>query len=707
MEEHTQHGTLKQLQRDLGRKYQLHGERIAQIWQSWTPSERARALKAGTAEGVMLKTRLDRSLGNVRLIIPEWNLRDLTEPGPESLMSKLRYRATTTLHEQYAAGPDGEPGDAAVIFHSMEQGLEHAQPFPNEFTKFIGDDDYGRSMEARDSATYQQVMAGMATAVKAGLVVPRATGELIIQRQMVLLQSLNILVEDILDLGSTNRETTTSKKKPRKPQTKAPPDSKPEKLSLPNLLSAAREQESSVEDHLAVCRTESAYLAPIVNMWFATRPGLLPDEKGQRLPLYTDKYKSIAFFEVLQSAVVGVAHWGYVCRLLQALADKPDKKEYRAIVLQELSNVCHYGYDLVQRRFKRYVQTCSGSKCFRRASGGRNSKTARVIMKVKPDSFATEDPQLQYILNLCDSKTTPLKSIPWIRKLDELHHSQPLKLEELRNAESDTLGDLAVTASFIQSVVASLPLPPPSGTKGQAFMSKLKSLTDELDALKDDLDLSDYVVPIDNLLEPGVAGQALTALDNFIANKAGAGLGLLYESLSDDAMADIQAQSVEAEALAEEMKDKLSISATPAPETPTAAIIEQRREKVKTRPAHTSAYSIIPQLPSQEPESTEPPPVYQVKQDTFDVFTTLLSKKESRGSVTWAAFTAAMADLSFSVVPKFGSIFTFLPSKGFSPPKQFTIHRPHQSRIEGYKLIYFGQRLKRVFGWGEESFRVA
>ncbi|KAL4865170.1 hypothetical protein BDV12DRAFT_155522 [Aspergillus spectabilis] len=710
MQNYTQPEHLKQLQRDLSRKYELHGERISDIWHSWSPLQRARALKAGAADGVMLQTRTDRSLGNVRLIIPDWNLRDLTESDPETFMSKLRHRATTPLNEQYARGPNGGPGDADIIFNSMQRGLEHVQRFRNEFTRFWGEDDYGESSEAKDAATYRQVMAGLATAVNARLVVPRATGELIMQRQGILLQSLNILVEDILDLGSTSRAPTAPKKKPKSAKQANPvsSDSKPEKLPLREILKSAQELKSSAEDHLALCRTECAFLAPIVNMWFATRPELLPDERGQRLPLYTDKYKSIAFFDVLHSAVVGATTWGYLYRLLDALHQGPDDKTYRAMVIQELSNVCHFEYDRVQRLFKRYVQTCSGSKYFRRASGGKNTRTARVIMKVKPESLAVENPQLQYILTLCDSKTTPIKSIPLIKKLDELHNAQPLKLEELMDAESDALGDLAVTAGFIQTLAASLPLPPPNGTKGQVFISGLKSVTSELDLLKDDLDLSDFVVPIDHLLEPGVARQALIALDNFVTNKAGAGMGLLYEGLSDDSMVGVQAQFVEAETLEKQMKDRLVISETPISEPPNSAtIIQQRREKAKTRPAHSSAYSIVPQPPLKEAESNEPSPIYRVKQATFDVFSTLFSKVESRGSVTWIAFQGAMADLKFSVVPRFGSIFTFLPPSDFSPPKPFTIHRPHQSRIEGYKLIYFGQRLKRMYGWGDGSFEVA
>ncbi|KAL5041289.1 hypothetical protein BDW71DRAFT_212268 [Aspergillus fruticulosus] len=146
-------------------------------------------------------------------------------------------------------------------------------------------------------------------------------------------------------------------------------------------------------------------------------------------------------------------------------------------------------------------------------------------MKGKPEDIIQEDPQLRCLLSLCETKTGPIKSIHWITKLDDLHHTEPRKLEELSDSESDAVGDLAVTAGFIQSL--------------------WESLIIELDALKDDLVLSDFVVPIDNLLEPDVAVCALVALDKYITNKAGAEIGLLYGSLSEEALAAVQAQFAE------------------------------------------------------------------------------------------------------------------------------------------------------------------
>lgn len=106
----------------------------------------------------------------------------------------------------------------------------------------------------------------------------------------------------------------------------------------------------------------------------------------------------------------------------------------------------------------------------------------------------------------------------------------------------------------------------------------------------------------------------------------------------------------------------------PFPESaqqPAEKRVEQRRRKEKTRPSHSSVYEIAPPAePAAEEEAEEPAaplPTIKVSPSTAQVFWTLFAKSESRGTVSWAAFLGAMADLGFSVMPKYGSVYTFLP----------------------------------------------
>jgi len=155
-------------------------------------------------------------MGNVYKIIPEINLRDITNPESEFLLDLLKHRTTHTLLEQYMTGPNGGPGDHVFIKQMMDtRNLRLTNPDKNGFTLFL-DDSYGQSMTIMREES--QVLAGLAPAFRANLCVSQEMGELILQRQMYMLQTLNIVIEDILDIGSSTRDQKKPSKKLTKPR---------------------------------------------------------------------------------------------------------------------------------------------------------------------------------------------------------------------------------------------------------------------------------------------------------------------------------------------------------------------------------------------------------------------------------------------------------------------------------------------------------
>jgi hypothetical protein len=711
MSESSDKSTLvKELHHDLARKFQLHGSRIEQMWISFDQGRREKAVRAGAADGCVLADPSDQSMGDVYKIIPEWNLRDLTQPASDYLLDLLKHRATKSLSDQYCDGVRGALGDHAVILESMRvHNLRNVNPFQYCFTLFTNEATYGKSYKVVDSAKYREIMAKLSTAINDGLCVPQSMGDLILQRQICLLQALNTLVEDILEEGSTSRKKTARPKKPEETARVALStlsiDHKPEKMSLENLIAQALDQKNALEDYVTLCRTEPVFLAHVVNTWFFSRPELVPDEKGRSEPLITDKYISIAIFEVIHHAVIGVALWDCVYRLLQTLATNLNDRLFRAVVLQEIANVCYFEYRRVQKLFKRYVQMNSGSKYFKRISGVYDSDSARVTMKIQPDVLTRKNPQLHYILRLCQTQLDATGAVEWIKKLDDLHRSQPTERGQMQERELDSFGDLAVVASFVQALRTSLPIPPINTRKGQSFLSRLKSLGTEIEPLKKEIDLSEFAVPIDNLLEPGMAEAALISLDRLFIDKTGTELGFLFQDLNEDCLSHIQSRCQEQKAKTTSMNDS-DFRPTAIPSV--ANQVEQRRQKYKTRPANSSIYSISPVSEiTADSEDTVVSPIFKVKPDTFKVFSTMFSGSQSRGSISWAAFEAAMADLNFSVRPRLGSVFTFSPPQDFPVQRPLTLHRPHQSHIEGFRLLYITRRLKKAYGWGIDRFEVA
>ncbi|RYO94287.1 hypothetical protein DL762_000611 [Monosporascus cannonballus] len=538
---------------------------------------------------------------------------------------------------------------------------------------------YGKPVRlAKDK---EESLQAFQPAIRAGLCVPQSTGELILLRQHQLLQCLNIIIEDVLEEGSTTRSKQQRPKKPVEAASaalfKLSIKATPSKLDLPDLQNSALDQKASLGDALNLLCTKPVVFAHAVNVWFFNRPELVPDERGRMLPAHTDKYISAATLDAVHSAVKSAAIWNYMCRLLEILKGLTDKS-HRAIVLQEISNLCRMEYTRAQAIFKRHVSTGTGSKWFKRVSNAFNNGNARVIMKGNPELLTREDPQLHYMLRLCQPETNASKAVDWIKKLDDLHKSHPGDKESLHAPEIDALCDLAIIVGFIHSLSPTIAMPSFNRKKGQLFVSSSAELETELNQLKSQIDLGDFVIPIDNLLEPGMTEDALKTLDQFIVEKTGTRMGFLYQELIGDPISRLQEQ-LRAKS---EHETKAEYVPLPAEAAQRQEIrVQQRKQKEKTRPAHSSMYEITssdknPAL--KDVVITQPPQPFKVKDSTATVFPTLFSRSESRGSVTWAGFEAAMADLGFSVMPKFGSVYTFLPPKDMPVQKSVTFHRPHK-----------------------------
>lgn len=126
---HTDVEFLKELHRDLARKWKLHGPRMQQTWRSLNAKQRKEALQAGQFEGRMLEHPRDESMGNVYLFMPEWNPRDLSRPDSDYTLDFMKHRATTSLWDRYAGGINGSPGDSEVIHNSIyKEGLRYVDP---------------------------------------------------------------------------------------------------------------------------------------------------------------------------------------------------------------------------------------------------------------------------------------------------------------------------------------------------------------------------------------------------------------------------------------------------------------------------------------------------------------------------------------------------------------------------------------------------
>ncbi|KAK4185161.1 hypothetical protein QBC35DRAFT_517081 [Podospora australis] len=606
--------------------------------------------------------------GVAHVIAPEWNLRHITKPDSDFPLDMLHFRATNPLTRQYLDGFGGRLDDHQYIRKQMYTcGLRFANANRHgSYILFSTDAEYGREVKA--SSIRAEELESLDRAIRAGNYASASTGQLILQRQIYLLRLLIMMVDDILWLGSTTRAKSVPK--PTKLGTevvhaisKLTVKQRRLKQPFPGLVDSVHDQKAALEERLSLITTEPTALHDVVGQFHFTQPELVADEHGRGLPVtYTDKYISGTVFEALHNSVQAAAVWGYLGRLLELLGARFEDNVYKPILLQEISNVCHFEYARTQQLFKRQLQTgdCAAAKWFERVSNDYDkSGNAHVTIKGNPEEPTVQDPELLYILRLCQLETTPAKAVDWLKKLGDLQTE--MFDEEDHNWEF--LFDLAIITSFIRDLSPTISMPALSRKKGRMFVSRSEGLAAELNKPTDLVDLSDFASPLGNLLEPGMAESALRKLNGFIVERTGTKLGFLYQDLISDCL----------------------------PGGP-------------RKPIQAAQGEIIPHAPSPIEPATPPAKPLRVSRSTLDVFMGLFQRSEARGSLDWTSFEAAMTELKFSVIPKFGPVYTFSPPDDPAVKRSVTVHRPHKSELAGYPLLFLANRLKRVYGWGETTF---
>ncbi|KXS94242.1 hypothetical protein AC578_10103 [Pseudocercospora eumusae] len=700
---------IPELQQDLRRKYRNVGGRVQDIWRNFTPKQRAAAMRETVGDGRLLRNSRDPGLAGLKRFLPDWNLEDITST-PDFFLDRLQFRVETDLHHQHFEGVHGAPGDRQVI-QAAARTIDVGRS--GEFAAFVNlGKDYGRWLKPI-GAEGRRAVDDMAA--RFGLIVPANEAYSIIIRQTATFLHYNHLIEEILDIDSENRAKKVSSvrrttNEPAKAMAKLTLAPKPLKASIAEVLSQAAEQKVASEAYLDLLRSEPVVLNHAVNMTNSSRPELVPDERGRILPMITDKYISTAFFEVMCDAVKAIVTWEYIVRLIRTLeGDSINDKVRRTLVAQELSNTCHLEYRRAQSAFRRQMSQPFGvaAKSFRRITTG---DTSKIAIKAQPSDYAVSNPHLHFILRLCHPDTKHTDAAQWIQKLDDHHKRYPDDLERLNQEQVLALGELAIIISFMHTLSTSLTKVAESKKLGLLFTGRTAELDTELARYKAAADFGDHLVPTDNLLEPGVASNALQALDDFMVEKAGASLGSLHEDLLHDCLNDVEKMYSDAKLRAEKSEKQNQQSyVPPMMEDPKPANFraEQRREKAKTRPAgEARAHAITAIAPVQLETAVVPAVRLKVKASTASVFHTIFAKTQARGSVSWTDFAGAMTDLGFSVTPKYGSVFTFQPPESMGVSRSITLHRPHASEIEGYKVLIFSRRLYKTYGWTVETFEV-
>lgn len=190
-----------------------------------------------------------------------------------------------------------------------------------------------------------------------------------------------------------------------------------------------------------------------------------------------------------------------------------------------------------------------------------------------------------------------------------------------------------------------------------------------------------------------MAEGPLNALDSFIIDKTGTKMGVLYEDVIEQYTSGLKEQ-YELQKAKRENRHKMACPAPAIENPPKLELrIQQPRQKDKTRLPRFSNYNLIPQITTTEPAvaSCEATDNIQTQVRRLCHIKTIFSKAQGQGagSITWAPFESVMADLQFSVMRKYGSVYNLYPSKklaGMEGQRPITLHRPQD---RGSRVIYY------------------
>ncbi|TPX18668.1 uncharacterized protein E0L32_002525 [Thyridium curvatum] len=712
---------------NLERRYRTHRSTVAEKWRSFTKNQRAHLCRRLFSK-YNLREPVDAKLvihASQLMSADAENVPTFSALAPELhplricadvdyLLNLLEERATKSLFELYKATDYSKVMEVLVL----PEGISTVNCPGMIYTTFTEGTPYVVQEEWKGDG--DQPISDEPLGDGPPSCVPGIVGMFVLERQAHLAEELGLLIALILKEDNpvwpsldTDIEQLGSQSKTKFHDVARDRDSAVVGIAeLPAIIDAFAVMLKCASSQVVA---NPATLFEAIRAFRLSSAGRVPDKHGESMLLISDKHNSVALVELFQSDMTKITVWNYLTCVLERYASHLDDPAYCEILLQEISNICALVFECYQANFQRMFQTLTGAGLFRRLT----TKTTKsgepcIVTETEPDKLPEPLQFKHHLLRMCSPGITITKALQYHDKTSDWSLKPDSDLD-WTTYEMDSYFSMISAVIMLDGISEAIPqLPNPSTRKGRHFSRRLEQLDKEMNLLKTEIDLVDFLSPLECITEPGVAVAATDALDSFMLEKAGAKFSHLYQDLIEESLADLDRRCREAKAQQEKEQDQsLWLSAFQGgDEEARQELVEQRRLKEKTRPAHSSIYDLA-RTPEDAPPIADDAasaevPHFTVTASTKEVFATLLDKSSAaKGSITWADFIASMAELRFSIIPKMGSVYAFLPPKAMNAQRSLTIHRPHQSKIEGTLLSYYASRLRHVFGWDENTFETS
>ncbi|KXJ89325.1 hypothetical protein Micbo1qcDRAFT_177196 [Microdochium bolleyi] len=736
---------LKKKHLELVAFHNLHAGKIERLWRSLNTTERLAAISSEDLPEPIIAHDTDGAK-NYReefccLIAPEWNVRDLVEAGSDHLLDLLRARVSETLLNQCCTEPgvgaSNSVPDLVAAFRSLaikgyaESSPSHRINTSGEFIVLDDKDWYGDGRLA-PSGTKEPNMEHWVRGEP--LILRRTIGRLILLRQEYTVTRLSSLSQHLVKLQSwiTKQNVPSSvwaREGQRAKHMRFFEEIEGTKHTVGALIERCSKLRRKIEAELDfTSRDPFAFRSATAAAW---KPSCRRryNEQASRDDLEVDEKPRAIFtaFYALSVLSNDAKYWEYIVSLLR-MYQRAGNKRVRDAIVHEVKAIAQ---QQVESAAVGLVAQIAGGRAWNVIAVHSRKPTKREMDDVHAQNLSRRDDHLSILLSICRPGIDLEEIIAHLELLGAIHEYEPSWQRTLSFSENNALCKLARHAGFYSAAMNALPGAASANIEGTttwsnvwkehcATVKKGAWTMAREESVWGDFAIVAPKITLQRLYEGQYGSWDERAVRRRVEiyEKVASG-PVLEKSLKhfDALVASYEASprspalplSARASSIAEETSKSPQVSPTPI----------KIKVKVKTRPKQPSTAHNKKDNRSGKPDklqgsgfpveaSAPDQPHLIVKPQTVATFTAIFAKAQARGDVNWTAFTAAMTDLGFSVIPKQGAMYTFAPPANKMPGTQgFGLHRPHNGVLEGFRLLNLARRLTRRYGWTLQTFESA
>lgn len=416
------------------------------------------------------------------------------------------------------------------------------------FYKFIDEEDWGLLIETTPLTT-PKVLETLREMGNGVCFVEEGIGKLLLDRQSTIYMHLQVLLDDIMELKRQleNPDAVAPKRKMigecisedlktlgiSNAHSPGLPSVSTSTYTVSELAELANEQYDAVDDHVHLLRHEPQYLAEIAKQYYYSSPEFVVDEKGQHdFVIMHNAYNNRVVKRAFRDAYEARTTWKSITVLIAAI-DKDTTKHPGNVVTKELWSLCCMELTRACAVFKQMLLADHKMERYFVRKG------AFVTLKIPIEVIERKNAYQGLLIRIACTKPPDTDIAKYLKEIYEFDKRSLGFRENISERAGPAFGDIEVITAFMARLRRVISLP--KQATSNVFVKAIKEHVLHLESAIEQVNLDDFVAPLDNLKEPLAAQGCIDFLDNACIQSSyafhetvGIALAQVLERLEDD-----------------------------------------------------------------------------------------------------------------------------------------------------------------------------